>query len=91
MDKGLGILSLDAGKYVATCGGAAATGFAPEAPVPLLSLAALLAYGLAVWLVVHLFVVGYEEPTLLRAHGDEYAAFRANVPRWIPRLRPWLG
>jgi protein-S-isoprenylcysteine O-methyltransferase Ste14 len=49
----------------------------------------LLAYGLAFWLACHLFVVFYEEPTLHRSFGADYLAFRANVPRWIPRLRPW--
>jgi protein-S-isoprenylcysteine O-methyltransferase Ste14 len=49
----------------------------------------LLGYGALLWLVFHLFVIGYEEPTLRRAFGAEYERFRANVPRWIPRLRPW--
>jgi protein-S-isoprenylcysteine O-methyltransferase Ste14 len=40
-------------------------------------------------LACHLFVVAYEEPTLERTFGAEYEAFRANVPRWIPRLAPW--
>jgi protein-S-isoprenylcysteine O-methyltransferase Ste14 len=52
---------------------------------------ALLGYALLVWIAVHLFVVLYEEPTLARTFGDEYAAFRANVPRWIPRVRGWRG
>ena len=30
-----------------------------------------------------------EEPGLRRRFGDEYDAYRANVPRWLPRLRPW--
>jgi protein-S-isoprenylcysteine O-methyltransferase Ste14 len=30
-----------------------------------------------------------EEPGLRRRFGDEYEAYRANVPRWLPRLRPW--
>jgi protein-S-isoprenylcysteine O-methyltransferase Ste14 len=30
-----------------------------------------------------------EEPGLERRFGDEYRAYRAAVPRWIPRLRPW--
>lgn len=48
----------------------------------------LLLYAALGWLVSHLFVVIYEEPTLRRTFGDEYDAFCANVPRWIPRLRP---
>jgi protein-S-isoprenylcysteine O-methyltransferase Ste14 len=51
----------------------------------------VLGYGLLVWLGCHLFVIGYEEPTLRRSFGAEYEAFRANVPRWIPRVRGWRG
>jgi protein-S-isoprenylcysteine O-methyltransferase Ste14 len=49
----------------------------------------LFAYGVLLWLGVHVFVVGYEEPTLRRSFGTEYEAFRRNVPRWIPRLSSW--
>jgi protein-S-isoprenylcysteine O-methyltransferase Ste14 len=51
----------------------------------------LVLYAALGWLVTHLFVVIYEEPTLRRKFGDEYGEFYANVPRWIPRLRPWMG
>ena len=51
----------------------------------------LFAYGAVFWLLVHLFVVGYEEPTLEGSFGAEYEAFRINVPRWIPRLTAWQG
>ncbi len=30
-----------------------------------------------------------EEPGLERRFGDAYRRYKANVPRWIPRLRPW--
>jgi protein-S-isoprenylcysteine O-methyltransferase Ste14 len=30
-----------------------------------------------------------EEPGLERRFGSEYERYRAHVPRWIPRLRPW--
>jgi protein-S-isoprenylcysteine O-methyltransferase Ste14 len=49
----------------------------------------LIAYGVLVWLACHVFVLGYEEPVLARKLGAEYEEFRDNVPRWIPRLRPW--
>jgi protein-S-isoprenylcysteine O-methyltransferase Ste14 len=49
----------------------------------------LIGYGALVWLAFHLFVIGYEEPTLRRAFGAGYERYRASVPRWIPRLRPW--
>ena len=51
----------------------------------------VLRYGALVWLAFHLFVLAYEEPTLRATFGAEYEAFRHNVPRWIPRLRPWRG
>jgi protein-S-isoprenylcysteine O-methyltransferase Ste14 len=37
----------------------------------------------------HLFVVFYEEPTLRKKYGASYDEFCRNVPRWLPRLRPW--
>ena len=49
----------------------------------------VLEYGAAVWLIVHLFVLGYEEPKMRSTFCDEYGEFCANVPRWIPRLTPW--
>ena len=43
-----------------------------------------------------LFVIGnvvyiplIEEPILAKRFGQKYDAYRSNVPRWIPRLRPW--
>jgi protein-S-isoprenylcysteine O-methyltransferase Ste14 len=51
----------------------------------------VLEYGALVWLGFHLFVVAYEEPTLRGTFGSEYEAFRAGVPRWIPRLSAWGG
>jgi protein-S-isoprenylcysteine O-methyltransferase Ste14 len=30
-----------------------------------------------------------EEPALRRRFGRDYDRFTANVPRWLPRLRPW--
>jgi protein-S-isoprenylcysteine O-methyltransferase Ste14 len=38
-----------------------------------------------VLVIVHLFVVFYEEPTLHKQFGEEYDRYRASVPRWIPR------
>jgi len=50
--------------------------------------ASLLQYGFIVWLGFFAFVLLYEEPTLRRKFGDEYAEYSIRVPRWIPRLRP---
>ncbi|MBR0870133.1 isoprenylcysteine carboxylmethyltransferase family protein [Bradyrhizobium tropiciagri] len=49
----------------------------------------LLIYGGLLWLAFHGFVVAYEEPVLAESFGAQYEDFRANVPRWIPRLTPW--
>jgi len=51
----------------------------------------LLEYGGAVWILFHLFVLIYEEPTLRATFGSEYTTFCAEVPRWIPRLTPWTS
>jgi protein-S-isoprenylcysteine O-methyltransferase Ste14 len=32
-----------------------------------------------------------EEPGLEKRFGEEYLRYKANVPRWIPRLRAWQG
>jgi protein-S-isoprenylcysteine O-methyltransferase Ste14 len=44
-----------------------------------------------VWLLFHLFVLVYEEPTMRASFGSEYKLFYTEVPRWIPRLTPWRG
>jgi protein-S-isoprenylcysteine O-methyltransferase Ste14 len=49
----------------------------------------VLAYGMVAWLVTHLFVLFYEEPTLRRTFGVEYKNYCSHVRRWVPRLRPW--
>ena len=49
----------------------------------------ILEYGALVWLFFHLFVLAYEEPRMRSTFAEEYQLYRANVPRWIPRLTPW--
>jgi len=44
---------------------------------------------LAAWVAVTLFIFFYEEPTLRRLFGDDYATYCRNVRRWIPRLTPF--
>jgi protein-S-isoprenylcysteine O-methyltransferase Ste14 len=48
----------------------------------------LMIYGAFMWLAFHAFVLAYEEPELVQTFGAQYEEFRANVPRWIPRLSP---
>lgn len=49
----------------------------------------LAAYAAVVGLAMMSFVRVYEEPVLSRRYGAQYAAYRANVPGWWPRLTPW--
>jgi protein-S-isoprenylcysteine O-methyltransferase Ste14 len=51
--------------------------------------AALFAYGIVVWMAFHLFVLGYEEPTLARTYGEDYEDYCKAVPRWAPRFKAW--
>jgi protein-S-isoprenylcysteine O-methyltransferase Ste14 len=49
----------------------------------------LVLYGAVVMTAVVSFVRLYEEPALTRQFGARYAEYRAAVPGWLPRLRPW--
>ena len=46
----------------------------------------LLSYAGIFLIVCHLFVIGYEEPTLRRTFGDEYEEYCRKVGRWWPIL-----
>ena len=46
------------------------------------------------WFIVFLllnmiYMPLFEEPGLERRFGAEYALYKKNVLRWIPRLKPW--
>ncbi len=45
----------------------------------------LLVYVVVMAILFHLFVIGYEEPTLSGTFGETYAEYLRTVPRWIPR------
>ena len=47
----------------------------------------LLIYLLIVFVIVHLFVTLYEEPTLKRKFGASYQDYLNRVPRWIPHFK----
>jgi protein-S-isoprenylcysteine O-methyltransferase Ste14 len=47
----------------------------------------ILAYTVIAFVVVHLFVTRYEEPTLKRKFGAAYENYLQKVPRWIPKIR----
>lgn len=44
----------------------------------------LFGYTLFIFLCFHIFVIGYEEPTLRRTFGKAYEAYCESVPRWFP-------
>jgi protein-S-isoprenylcysteine O-methyltransferase Ste14 len=54
----------------------------------------LASYGI-VFLAVGFFILNtlyfivFEEPQLEQQFGEEYRQYQANVPRWLPRLKPW--
>jgi protein-S-isoprenylcysteine O-methyltransferase Ste14 len=48
---------------------------------------ALAGYLALFWLITHLFVIWYEEPTLRRLFGPEYEEYCLRVRRWRPRVR----
>jgi protein-S-isoprenylcysteine O-methyltransferase Ste14 len=50
---------------------------------------ALLGYAVLLWVLFHSFTVLYEEPALCARFGASYEAYRRNVRRWWPRIKPW--
>jgi protein-S-isoprenylcysteine O-methyltransferase Ste14 len=51
-------------------------------------------FPLAVWFVLFfginmIYLPLFEEPDLGRRFGADYQRYKTNVPRWIPRVRPW--
>jgi protein-S-isoprenylcysteine O-methyltransferase Ste14 len=47
----------------------------------------LIVYLVITFVIVHVFVTLYEEPTLKRTFGASYEEYLKKVPRWIPRFR----
>jgi protein-S-isoprenylcysteine O-methyltransferase Ste14 len=42
-------------------------------------------------IINHVYFILAEEPGLEQRFGDAYRDYKAHVPRWIPRARPWTG
>jgi Putative protein-S-isoprenylcysteine methyltransferase len=38
----------------------------------------------------YVYFIFSEEPGLLKKFGTEYQEYMDNVPRWIPRTKPWI-
>jgi protein-S-isoprenylcysteine O-methyltransferase Ste14 len=56
----------------------------------LLGSTALLVWCATVFAINYAYFLAYEEPGLERRFGVEYRAYKAAVPRWIPRRTPWV-
>ena len=46
---------------------------------------------LIAFVLVSIFILAYEEPTLRAKFGEDYRDYCRNVRRWIPRLTPWYA
>lgn len=42
------------------------------------------------FLINHIYFIKSEEPGLVKRFGNEFERYKENVPRWIPRRRPWI-
>jgi protein-S-isoprenylcysteine O-methyltransferase Ste14 len=63
-------------------------GFALAGAALLYRSLSLLGYEGIFFLVAHLFVLWYEEPTLRQTFGQDYEAYCHQVRRWWPSLMP---
>jgi protein-S-isoprenylcysteine O-methyltransferase Ste14 len=53
-------------------------------------------FGLLIWFALFFIIntayfITSEEPGLEKRFGEDYRVYKRNVPRWIPRLKPWNG
>lgn len=53
------------------------------ASVPIICWFGIFAIGNAIYIPLA------EEPRLVKRFGADYEEYRRNVPRWVPRIRPW--
>jgi protein-S-isoprenylcysteine O-methyltransferase Ste14 len=57
----------------------------------LLGSIAVLVFAVVMPLAPLFYVPLKEEPDLEKQFGKEYLVYKAHVPRWVPRLKPWKG
>ena len=55
----------------------------------ILSNAAMFLWFLIAFIGNHIYFIKSEEPGLVKRFGGQYIIYRENVPRWIPRRKPW--
>lgn len=44
---------------------------------------------LAFFVLNNIYFTLFEEPRLIERFGEDYMEYKKNVPRWIPRFKPW--
>jgi protein-S-isoprenylcysteine O-methyltransferase Ste14 len=54
----------------------------------------LSSFWILLWFIIfaignHFYFIRFEEPGLLDRFGAAYQSYKDNVPRWIPRRKPW--
>ncbi len=49
----------------------------------------IFAWAILVFVINTVYFIFSEEPGLQKRFGEEYMEYKRNVPRWIPRSRPW--
>lgn len=53
-------------------------------PAPVDPPKVLVRYAIGAFVIFHLFVIVYEEPSLRRKFGESYERYCRNVRRWVP-------
>ena len=49
----------------------------------------ILAWAIAFFIINTLYFIFVEERSMMQRFGSDYLKYKKNVPRWIPRLRPF--
>jgi protein-S-isoprenylcysteine O-methyltransferase Ste14 len=49
----------------------------------------ILLFAIFFFLMNTFYFIKVEEPHLLKNFGEQYKAYKASVPRWIPKLKPY--
>jgi protein-S-isoprenylcysteine O-methyltransferase Ste14 len=52
---------------------------------------AILIWGCVFFVMNTMYFIFKEEPAMLARFGDSYAEYKKDVPRWLPRVRPYRG
>jgi protein-S-isoprenylcysteine O-methyltransferase Ste14 len=42
-------------------------------------------------IINHIYFVFFEEQGLEKRFGEPYRLYKASIPRWLPRIKPWSG